>query len=105
MLVGNPEKVQIFGFVVLFPLTFTSGAFVRTATMPGWLQAFSKANPVTLLADATRGLMIGGPVAVPAVESLLYAAGFVAVFARSRSAPSGAGGEEPVESRPPAWPG
>jgi oleandomycin transport system permease protein len=80
MLVGSPEKVQIFGFVVLFPLTFTSGAFVRTATMPGWLQAFSKANPVTLLADATRGLMIGGPVAVPAVESLLYAAGFVAVF-------------------------
>ena len=80
MLVGNPEKVQIFGFVVLFPLTFTSGAFVRTATMPGWLQAFSKANPVTLLADATRALMIGGQVAVPAVESLLYAAGFVAVF-------------------------
>jgi oleandomycin transport system permease protein len=81
MLAANPEKVQIFGFVILFPLTFTSGAFVRTASMPGWLQAFSKANPVTLLADATRGLMIGGPVAVPAVESLLYAAGFVAVFA------------------------
>jgi oleandomycin transport system permease protein len=81
MLAANPEKVQIFGFVVLFPLTFTSGAFVRTASMPGWLQAFSKANPVTLLADATRGLLVGGPVAVPAVESLLYAAGFVAVFA------------------------
>jgi len=80
MLVANPEKVQIFGFVVLFPLTFTSGAFVRTATMPGWLQAFSKANPVTLLADATRSLMIGGPVAVPALECLLYAAGFVVVF-------------------------
>jgi oleandomycin transport system permease protein len=81
VLAANPEKVQIFGFVVLFPLTFTSGAFVRTATMPGWLQAFSKANPVTLLADATRGLMVGGPVAVPAVEALLYAAAFVAVFA------------------------
>jgi len=81
MLAANPEKVQIFGFVVLFPLTFTSGAFVRTATMPGWLQAFSKANPVTLLAEVTRGLMVGGPVALPAVESLLYAAGFVVVFA------------------------
>jgi oleandomycin transport system permease protein len=81
MLVASPEKVQIFGFVILFPLTFTSGAFVRTGTMPGGLQAFSKANPVTLLADATRGLLIGGPVAVPAVESLLYAAGFIAVFA------------------------
>jgi len=81
MLAGNPEKVQIFGFVVLFPLTFTSGAFVPTATMPGWLQAFSKANPVTLLADAARGLMTSGPVATPALESLLYAAGFVVVFA------------------------
>jgi len=81
MLLANPEKVQIFGFVVLFPLTFTSGAFVRPGTMPGWLQAFSKANPVTLLAGAARGLMAGGPVALPAVESLLYAAGFIVVFA------------------------
>jgi oleandomycin transport system permease protein len=81
MLAGDPEKVQIFGFVVLFPLTFTSGAFVQTASMPGWLQAFSKANPVSLLADATRGLLVGGPVAVPALEALAYAAGFVALFA------------------------
>jgi ABC transporter DrrB family efflux protein len=81
MLAANPEKVQIFGFVVLFPLTFTSGAFVRPTSMPGWLQAFSKANPVTLLAEAARGLTVGGPVATPAIESLLYAAGFVAVFA------------------------
>jgi oleandomycin transport system permease protein len=72
--------VQIFGFVVLFPLTFTSGAFVPTASMPGWLQAWSKANPVTLLADAVRGLLTSGPVARPAVESLLYAAVFTAVF-------------------------
>jgi ABC-type multidrug transport system permease subunit len=81
MLAANPEKVQIFGFVVLFPLTFTSGAFVRTASMPGWLQAFSRANPVTLLADAARGLMVGGPVAGPVLESLLCAAVSVLVFA------------------------
>jgi oleandomycin transport system permease protein len=81
MLVANPEKVQIFGFVVLFPLTFTSDAFVRTASMPGWLQAWSKANPVSLISDAMRGLMVSGPVARPLVESLLYAAAFTAVFA------------------------
>jgi oleandomycin transport system permease protein len=80
MLAANPEKVQIFGFVVLFPLTFTSGAFVPTSSMPGWLQAWSKANPVTLLADAARGLLTSGPVARPAIESLLYAALFTAVF-------------------------
>jgi oleandomycin transport system permease protein len=80
MLVTTPERVQIFGFVLLFPLTFTSGAFVKTATMPGWLQAFSKANPVTLVADAARGLLIGGPVGRPAVEALLYSVALTAVF-------------------------
>jgi oleandomycin transport system permease protein len=81
MLAANPEKVQIFGFVVLFPLTFTSDAFVRTASMPGWLQAWAKANPVSLISDAMRGLMVSGPAARPAVESLLYAAAFTIVFA------------------------
>ena len=81
MLAANPEKVQIFGFVVLFPITFTSDAFVPTASMPGWLQAWSKANPVSLIADATRGLMVSGPVARPLAESLLYAVAFTVVFA------------------------
>ena len=81
MLAANPEKVQIFGFVVLFPLTFTSDAFVPTASMPGWLQAWSKANPVSVISDAVRGLMVSGPVARPVVESLLWAAAFTAVFA------------------------
>jgi ABC transporter DrrB family efflux protein len=81
MLAANPEKVQIFGFVVLFPITFTSDAFVRTASMPGWLQAWSKANPVSLISDAMRGLMVSGPVARPLAGSLLYAAAFTAVFA------------------------
>jgi ABC transporter DrrB family efflux protein len=81
MLAASPEKVQIFGFVVLFPLTFASDAFVPTNTMPGLLQAFVKVNPVSLLADACRGLLVSGPVAAPAVEALLWAAGFTVVFA------------------------
>jgi oleandomycin transport system permease protein len=81
MLAANPEKVQIFGFVVLFPITFTSDAFVRTTSMPGWLQAWSKANPVSCISDAVRGLMVSGPVARPVVESLLWAVAFTAVFA------------------------
>ena len=80
VLVGEPEKVQIFGFVVIFPLTFTSNAFVPTDTMPGWLQAWVKVNPVTILADALRGLLIGGPVAGPMVQSLLWAAAIAAIF-------------------------
>ena len=81
LLAANPEKVQIFGFVVLFPITFTSNAFVPTASMPGWLQAWSKVNPVSVLSDAVRGLMVSGPVARPVIESLLWAAAFTVVFA------------------------
>ncbi len=81
MLVSAPEKVQIFGFVLLFPLTFASNAFAPTATMPGWLQAWVKVNPVTILADAVRGLLSGGPVATPVVQSLIWAAILLVVFA------------------------
>ena len=43
--------------------------------MPGWLQAWVKVNPVTILADAIRGLLVGGPVATPMLQSLLWAVG------------------------------
>jgi oleandomycin transport system permease protein len=81
MLVSAPEKVQIFGFALLFPLTFASNAFAPTATMPGWLQAWVKVNPVTILADATRGLLSGGPVATPVTKSLIWAGILLVIFA------------------------
>ena len=81
VMVDNPEKVQIFGFVVTFPLTFTSSVFVPVDTMPGWLQPWVKINPVTILADAVRGLLVSGPVAKPVAQSLLWAVIITAVFA------------------------
>jgi oleandomycin transport system permease protein len=81
MLVDAPEKVQGFGFVVIFPLTFASNAFVPTATMPGWLQGWVNVNPVTMLTDALRGLLVGGPVAGPALGALAWAGAIAVVFA------------------------
>jgi oleandomycin transport system permease protein len=81
VLADAPEKVQMLGFVVLLPLTFGSGAFVPAASMPGWLQAWVKVNPVTLLADAIRGLLVSGPVARPALQALAWAAAIAVVFA------------------------
>lgn len=77
----DPEQVQLFGFTALFPITFVSNVFVQTETMPGWLQTFVRNNPVSLLADATRGLMTGGAVAAPALQAMLWALAIVAVFA------------------------
>ena len=71
MLVKTPQGVQTFGFTAMFPIVFASGLLVPIQTMPGWLQAFAKANPMTLLAAACRGLMTGGPVGTYAGESLL----------------------------------
>jgi len=80
LLVDEPEKVQIFGFVGLFPLTFASGAFVPLQTMPGWMQDWARADPVTMLSDALRGCFVGGPVARPALEALAIGVGIAAVF-------------------------
>jgi oleandomycin transport system permease protein len=73
--------VQLFGFTLLFPVVFVSNVFVPSETMPGWLQAFVDVNPVSILADAARGLMVGGPVAGPAAGSLMWAVVFTVVFA------------------------
>ena len=41
----------------------------------------AKANPVTSVIGATRGLMLGGPVAEALVDSLIWMVIIVAVFA------------------------
>ncbi|MEV4415536.1 ABC transporter permease [Catellatospora sp. NPDC049609] len=79
--VSEPDKVQIFSFAVMFPLTFTSNVFAPTETMPGWLQVWVKANPVTVLADAVRGLLTGPVQSGPVLASLAWAVGLMLVFA------------------------
>lgn len=81
VLAPDPEKVQLFGFTALFPVTFVSNVFVPVETMPPWLQTIVNANPVTVVADATRGLLVGGPVAQPLFASLAWAVALIAVFA------------------------
>ncbi len=76
----EPEAVQGAGFTWIFPLTFGSSVFVPIASMPGWLQGFAKANPITLVSDATRGLFIGGPVTHGMVWSLVWLSGITVVF-------------------------
>jgi len=76
----GPESVQGFVFVVMFPLTFGSNIFAATSSMPGWLQAWVKVNPISQIVTAERGLLLGGPVASPALQALAWAAGLVVVF-------------------------
>lgn len=77
----DPERVQIYGMTALFPLTFVSNIFVPEHTLPDWLRGLVSVNPVSVLADATRGLMVTGVQVGPIVVTLVWAAAITAVFA------------------------
>ncbi|MGC4937093.1 ABC transporter permease [Kribbella sp. DT2] len=79
--VRTAQGVQGIAFLVMFPLTFGSNIFVQTSTLPGFLQSWTKINPITYLADAMRGLMLGGDVQKPLLITLAWMVGLVAVFA------------------------
>ena len=76
----TPESVMNLSMTILFPLTIASDVFVDASTMPGWVQSFVRANPITHLAAASRGLMHGGVDASDIVAVLLWSVGLVAVF-------------------------
>jgi ABC transporter DrrB family efflux protein len=76
-----PESVNTYGFLLVLPLTFASSVFAAPESMPGWLQPFVKVNPVTKVTDATRALMLGGPVADDLIAAFLWMLGITAVFA------------------------
>jgi ABC transporter DrrB family efflux protein len=59
--IKNVESVQAASFIWIFPLTFASSAFVPTASMPGWLQAWANNNPVTTWVNTLRAFTLGSP--------------------------------------------
>jgi ABC-2 type transport system permease protein/oleandomycin transport system permease protein len=78
--IRDEESVGSFGLIWLFPLTFISSAFVTVASMPGWLQAFAKNQPVSIVIDEMRSLALGGPLAEHAWQSAVWLVGITAVF-------------------------
>ena len=66
MSVRSPEVINNVSFLVLFPLTFLSNAFVPSDTLPTPLRIFAEYNPVSALVQAARELF--GNVPAQAVE-------------------------------------
>jgi ABC-2 type transport system permease protein len=81
-LARTPQAAQGLAFLV-FPLTFVSSAYVPVATMPGWMQAFARHQPLTLMAQAARvlsqGAAAGRGLGSAVLGSLAWAAVIVAV--------------------------
>ncbi len=78
--VKDAEAAQAAGFVVLFPLTFISSAFVPPETLPTVLRFIAEINPLTNVIDAVRELTLGIDSGDALMRSLIGMAVFIAVF-------------------------
>ena len=79
LLVKDPEAAGLAGLSPVIILVFASSTLVPVATMPGWLQAFAKVNPVTVIADALRVLCLGGPAATPVTQAATWIAALLLI--------------------------
>lgn len=77
----SAASVQGISMMVMFPLTFMSGAFAPVSTMPGWMQAINHANPVYYMVEACRDLMNNNHYGSSLVFSLLGAVAVIVIFA------------------------
>ncbi|SEF57011.1 oleandomycin transport system permease protein [Actinacidiphila yanglinensis] len=75
------QAVQGVAMLVLMPLQFGSSIFAKPTTMPGWLESFTKFNPLSNLADASRALINGGAVAHSVWMVVAWSVGITVVTA------------------------
>jgi ABC-2 type transport system permease protein len=77
--VKSLEAAQWIGFVVIFPLTFISSAFVLPEKMPAVLRAFAENQPLTHVIDAMRAWLVGTPIGNAGWMALIWCVGIIAV--------------------------
>ncbi len=80
MAVSSVEAAQSAGFIWLFPLTFASSAFVPTKSMPDWLRLFAEHQPVSLVVNGVRGLLLNQPDAATIWQAVAWCVGILVVF-------------------------
>ncbi|MBD3148055.1 ABC transporter permease [Microbispora bryophytorum] len=77
----SAQSVQGISMMIMFPLTFLSNAFVPADTLPDWLEAFVKVNPVSHVVSAVRDLLNDGAVTGEVGWAVFGCAVVVAIFA------------------------
>ncbi|WP_163542685.1 ABC transporter permease [Occultella kanbiaonis] len=77
----SAQSVQGISMMIMFPLTFLSNAFVPVETLPDWLAAFVRVNPVSHVVSAVRDLANTATVSAEVGWALLGCAVVVAIFA------------------------
>ncbi|MEV0666833.1 ABC transporter permease [Actinomadura luteofluorescens] len=79
--VRTPTAAQTLSWTLLFILVVASNVMVPQQTMPGWLEALIKVNPISVVTTAMRGLMDGTVTAGQMGWAFLSCAVLVVVFA------------------------
>jgi ABC-2 type transport system permease protein/oleandomycin transport system permease protein len=84
--VKDAESAQIASFLPIFPLTFAASTFVPLKSMPKWLQAFARNQPISHAVNAVRKLTQGSRIpdvnlTHEVVVTLVWSAGITIVFA------------------------
>lgn len=80
----SAEAAQAGSFPILALLVFASTAFAPAQGMPGWLQAYNDVQPVSVMAKALRGLLvgpeiIGGSTGTAVLHAVLWIVGLAVV--------------------------
>lgn len=79
LLVKSMEAAQWTGFIVIFPLTFVSSAFVPTDTMPEPLRVFAENQPLTQVIEAMRAWLVGTPIGNSGWLAFAWCVGIIVV--------------------------
>ncbi|MFD4976292.1 ABC transporter permease [Streptomyces sp. NPDC058424] len=82
-IVLSRDRLMGIGQAITMPLFFGSNALYPIAVMPGWLQAVSKANPLSYQVDALRGLLLGTPAHLATDFAVLVVAAALGITAAS----------------------
>ncbi len=79
ILAKSLEGVQWLTFIIIFPLTFASSAFVPLDSMTEILRPFAQHQPITQVVEAVRALLLGTPIGNYGWSALLWSVGALVI--------------------------
>ena len=80
LVLNSVEAVTPAVSVYAFLLIFVSGAFVPTNTLPDWLRPFAEHQPISLLINAIRGLILNHPDVTATWQAIVWCVSLLAIF-------------------------
>jgi ABC transporter DrrB family efflux protein len=78
---SSAEGAQALGFMLIFPITFASSAFVPPDSMPAAIEWFAEVNPFSTIVDAVRALFVDAPAGNDVWAAVAWCVGLIVVFA------------------------